>query len=401
MKRYCKYIDITDRNLISEATYTCLEEKYNRRDTIRMLSEYSHIQENILHDMYKIFGKRVLYPLIETIIDGIHQELINKRIVIKPIWYTVKIDGSSGKERRIGIQDIKQQIYDYIAVLGLNDMLRRIGEYQCASIKGRGQLMGAKCIERWMRNKSIRCAAKLDIKKCFESINHNKLMKWLKKYIKNNMLLYLIRKLVNTFEQGLSIGSYLSQFLCNLYMSRLYHEIHENMFHIRKHRDGTSSRVNLVKRSLFYMDDILILGSNNKHVHMAIKKIIKFAKKEMGLEIKDTWTAFTVPYKDRKYDKTFVDMMGYRAFRWHITIRRSIFKRIRRAYMRIWKYYKTHHKIPLRMAQRCMSYFGYFKHTDSCKVKKKYRVYRIKKMCRSVMRNESKIRMRTATCQNC
>ena len=69
--------------------------------------------------------------------------------------------------------------------------------------------------------------------------------------------------------------------------------------------------------------------------------------------------------------------------------------------MRIWKYYKTHHKIPLRMAQRCMSYFGYFKHTDSCKVKKKYRVYRIKKMCRSVMRNESKIRMRTATCQNC
>ena len=43
-------------------------------------------------------------------------------------------------------------------------------------------------------------------------------MRFLKKHI---------NKLISTFESGLSIGSYLSQFLCNLYMSQLYHEISE------------------------------------------------------------------------------------------------------------------------------------------------------------------------------
>lgn len=58
------------------------------------------------------------------------------------IWYREKIDGSSGKVRRIGIQNIKQQLYDYIAVEALKPVLKRIGEYQYASIKGRGTTKG-------------------------------------------------------------------------------------------------------------------------------------------------------------------------------------------------------------------------------------------------------------------
>ena len=37
------------------------------------------------------------------------------------------------------------------------------------------------------------------------------------------MLLWLIQKLIETFDEGgLSIGSYLSQFLCNLYLSQFF-----------------------------------------------------------------------------------------------------------------------------------------------------------------------------------
>ena len=52
--------------------------------------------------------------LINTVIDGIQQEIINKKYIVKPIRYRKQTDKCNGKIRNIGIQDIKQQIYDYI-----------------------------------------------------------------------------------------------------------------------------------------------------------------------------------------------------------------------------------------------------------------------------------------------
>lgn len=219
MKKYCKNIDITDRTLISRAVYCCIDGKYTRPDTIRMFSEYSGVKADKIRSLINDLGKYYIDPLINTVIDGIQQEIINKKIIIKPIWYKEKVDPSSFKIRKIGIQDIKQQIYDYIAVEGLHPLFCRIGEYQCAAIKGRGQIVGVKAIKRWMRNTNIKYAGKADIKKCYESISKQQMIKFLKKHVKNDLLLWLINKLISTFESGLSIGSYLSQFLCNLYMS--------------------------------------------------------------------------------------------------------------------------------------------------------------------------------------
>ena len=66
-------------------------------------------------------------------------------------------------------------------------------------------------------------------------------MGFLRKYVANEPLLWLIETLIRTFKQGLSIGSYLSQFLCNLYLSQVYHYMAESndVFKIRKHRNGT------------------------------------------------------------------------------------------------------------------------------------------------------------------
>ena len=401
IKKYCKNINITDRDLISRAVYTCIDDKYTRPDTLHMFKEYSGIKSSVILELIKSVGKHAVYPIIETVIDGMRQELINKEIIIKPIWYKEKIDPSSFKIRRIGIQDVKQQIYDYIAVEGLSPFLCRIGEYQCAAIKGRGQIKGVNIIKRWMRNKNIRYAGKADIRKCYESISKRQIMRFLKKHIKNDLLLWLINKLISTFEFGLSIGSYLSQFLCNLYMSQLYHEISENMYRVRKHRDGTSERVNLIKHVIFYMDDILILGTNAKDVHKAMDLIIKFSDKKLGLEIKSSWTVFMTKIEDKKNDNgQFIDMMGFRIYRWHVTIRRRVFKRIRRNYMLVRKMIKTHKKIPLIYARRCISYNGQIKNSDSFKFKRKYHVNEIIKVCKKVVRkyDKGKIYYRTATC---
>lgn len=401
MKKYCKNINITDRDLISRAVYNCIDDKYTRSDTLRMFEEYSGVNSKIICGLINEIGKCAIYPIIETIIDSIRQELINKEIIIKPIWYSEKVDPSSFKIRRIGIQDVKQQIYDYIAVEGLSPFFCRIGEYQCAAIKGRGQIKGVNIIKRWMRNKNIRYAGKADIHKCYESIGKRQMMHFLKLHVKNDLLLWLVNKLILTFEFGLSIGSYLSQFLCNLFMSQLYHEISENMYRIRKHKNRICERINLVKHVIFYMDDILILGTNAKDAHKAMDLIIKFADKKLGLEIKSSWTVFMTKIEDKKNDKgQFIDMMGFRIYRWHVTIRRRVFKRIRRNYMRVRKMIKTHKKIPLIYARRCISYNGQIKNSDSFKFKRKYHVNEIIKVCKKVVRNydKGKIYIRATTC---
>ena len=67
--------------------------------------------------MLKEGGKRALKGIVETVIDGIRQELIDRKLVMKPIWYSRKVDSSSGKVRDIGIQDIKQQITNVLQTM--------------------------------------------------------------------------------------------------------------------------------------------------------------------------------------------------------------------------------------------------------------------------------------------
>ena len=211
MKRLCKDVDITDRGLISRAVYACLNKKYKRNDVTKYLSQVSGLNQKYIRCIYHRYGKPAMYPFVEFAISEIQQEIINNTISFPDIWYREKVDGSSGKLRRIGIQNIKQQLYDYIAVEGLQPIFKRIGEYQYASIPGRGTTKGKEVISHWIRNKDMRYFVKLDVRKCFESIDHERLMDFLNKYIKNDLLLNLVHILIDSFECGLSIGSYLSQ----------------------------------------------------------------------------------------------------------------------------------------------------------------------------------------------
>lgn len=379
MKRLCKDVDITDRGLISKAVYACLDKKYKRNDVTRYMSQVSGLKENQIRCIYYRYGKKALYPIVEIIISDLQKEIISGSISFPRIWYRDKIDSSSGKVRRIGIQNIKQQLYDYIAVEGMRPILKRIGEYQYASIPGRGTTKGKQVISRWIKNRNMRYFVKLDVKKCFESIDHNLLVEFLEKHIKNEKLVWLIRTLINSFEKGLSIGSYLSQYLCNLYMSVLYHYIMECLYKTRR-----GKRISLIRHCIVYMDDILLIGSRKRDVEMAVKKIIQKAD-EMGLAIKDNWQV-------RSIDETPIDMMGFKIYRTHTEIRGRIFLRVRRSFRRARK------NITLRIAKKCLSYYGYLKHTDSRKIQKKWKVNKIIKKCKGVIRrNESKIFTSTAT----
>lgn len=378
MKRLCKDIDITDRGLISRAVYKCLDKKYKRNDVTRYMSQVSGLKENQIRYIHHRYGKRALYWITKAIIDILRKEIMTGNISFPSIWYRDKIDGSSGKVRRIGIQNIKQQLYDYIAVEGLEPILKRIGEYQYASIPGRGTTKGKEVISRWIKNRKAKYFVKLDVEKCFESIDHEKLMRFLESRIANNTLLSLIRTLIESFERGLSIGSYLSQYLCNLYMSILYHHIKEDLFKIRR-----GKRVNLVKFCMIYMDDILMIGAQKRDISVAVKSVIRKAN-EIGLKIKDN-------FQIKPIDGNCIDMLGFKIYRTHTEIRGRIFLRVRRCFRR------ARDNLTLRIAKKCTSYYGYLKHTDSKRIQRKWKVRKIIKKCKGVIRNESKIFAAAAT----
>lgn len=379
MKRFCKDVDITDRDLISRAVYACINKKYKRNDVIKYFSDVSGLSESQIRYIHFRYGKEALRPIVELIVSEIRKEIINKSVSFPHIWYRDKIDTSSGKVRRIGIQNIKQQLYDYIAVEGLNPLLKRIGEFQYASIPGRGTTKGKEVISKWTKDRKSRYFVKLDIRKCFESINHDLVMDFLKKRVKNNQLIYLIQILIDSFDCGLSIGSYLSQYLCNLYMSVLYHYIEENLYKTRR-----SKRVNLVRHCLIYMDDILLIGSQKRDLKKAISAVIAKAAK-MGLEIKPG-------YQIKEIGRNAIDMMGFKIYRTHAEIRGRIFLRIRRSFRRAAK------NPTIRIAKKCISYYGFLKHTNSRRIQKKWKVRKLIKKCKGVIKNESKILRAAAAC---
>lgn len=382
MKRLCKDIDITDRGLISRAVYACLNKKYKRNDVVKYLSQISGVKQEYIRCIYYRYGKSAMYPFTEIAILEIRNEIKSGNISFPEIWYREKVDGSSGKVRRIGIQNIKQQLYDYIAVEGLKPVLKRIGEYQYASIEGRGTVKGKEVISHWIRNRNMRYFVKLDVRKCFESIDQNKLMEYLRRLVKNEPLLDLIELLLRSFERGLSIGSYLSQYLCNLYMSILYHEIMENMYRVRRGKRG-EKRDNLVRHCLIYMDDILLIGSRKRNLEKAVKLTVQKAS-EMGLQIKPN-------YQVRQIDGNNIDMLGYKIYRTHTEIRGRTYLRVRRAFRRAQKH------LTEVIAKKCLSYNGYLKHTNSRRIQRKLKTEEMLQRCKELMKNEGKIYFATVT----
>ncbi len=400
MKRYCKNIKL-DAEWIKASMRECLSDKWSRLDVADFLTEF-YPEDVTARQMEHMLQQNV--SLADSLMDKaakrIEWEIKNRKVTFPEIRYSVRYDGNSGKLREIGVESIKQQIYDYVAVNALMELFeRKIGKYQCASVPGRGQVYGKKAIEKWIRKypDKTRVGAKADVRHCYPSINTKKLMKLLRKQVKNEDLLYLVETLIGSYKQGLSIGSYLSQWLCNYYLSFAYQYAQQKLFKVQKRR-GQEKRTRLFYKIIFYMDDILILGPRKADVKKAMLMMIQFFREELDLEIKPNWKLFQVDYigKDGKHHGDCIDMMGYKIYRDRAEVRRSIFLRARRAYLRLRKQVQRRMEIALDLAYRCISYFGWFKHSDSTNFKKKYGIEQLMKYAKRRVSIESKIHNRTA-----
>lgn len=399
MKRYLSKFNLS-YEFVKDSIYDCLDgrtsgnSRWTRFDTSMFIAEYVRewaLQDNcnvpsiseIAKNIRKIAreDKKKLYGFIDYIAGKILMEIKTKQIELEPIKYDERYDDASKKVRKIGISSMKQQCYDYIVVNACKEMLlAKIGHYQCASLKNKGQVFGKNAIETWIRTNPDKCrwVFKADVKHFYPSVNHNIIKKFLDRDIKNNDIKYTMFTLIDSYEEGLCIGSYLCQFLANYYLSYAYHYITEQLYTERR-----GKRQNLIHHALFYMDDILLLGSSKKNVKSAAKKLEKYLIDVLDLRLKPTYQLWPL-------DSRPIDMMGFKIYTFKTTIRKRIFNNANKVYVKV---KNSKHTMTLEEAYKVVSYYGYVKHSFGKKYNDKVKLDRTLEIAKEVISNANKSRI--------
>ncbi len=199
-------------------------------------------------------------------------------------------------------------------------------------------------------------ALKCDIKHYFETVDHEVSLSILRKRIKDDELLWLIKVILNNHKtpmpgKGMPLGNLTSQFLANVYLSELDYFV--------KHRLRA-------KYYLRYVDDFVILGKNRALLEQYKARIEDFLKRELKLELH--------PDKSRIVPlRSGITLLGFRVFYHYRLLKKSnqnrIFKRLEKFGMKFKRGEIKMEKILLSMA----GWEGYAKMANTYKLRMKVR----------------------------
>lgn len=169
------------------------------------------------------------------------------------------------------------------------------------SIKGRGIHKCLPKVKYAVQADKVKYYMQLDVKKFYPSINNEIMKTIVRRKIKCKDTLWLVDDIIDSCD-GIPIGNYVSQYLGNMYLSKLDHIMKENQ---------------RVKHYYRYCDDILILHDDKHYLH----KLLLVVKKELsdvGLKLKDNYSINKITNKDG------IDFLGYVTYPQKTLIRKTI-----------------------------------------------------------------------------
>jgi RNA-directed DNA polymerase len=401
MKTYCKNVVVNDVSVAEQAIHNCFKGKWKRREVRELLSRHCNYTPSQILQILKNGEKHLLNEAVHNLGPELIGRIDAKELNLPPTRSKTILDGSQKKQREIEVESYEHQIYDHMAVICMEELFRKkVGDFQCASIKRRGQIYAKKHIEKWLRldPEGTRVAVKCDAKKYYQNVCIPILIKLLKRDIgKNKTLLWLVTQLLRLMKKGLNIGSYLSQFMANYYMSYLYHFAENDLFIIRRSKRKGNVKVRMISHILIYMDDVLLTGANRKYILMAYHRLEEYAKKMLDITFKPSWRFFYVDYED-KYGVRHgcrIDMVGFYMYRNFTVVRDHIFLKGRKAFRKVERYLHKGWQITIQMAHRVMSYYGWFKNSDMRKWSKKHNVEPITNYCKKFISSHDKSKAKT------
>ncbi len=183
---------------------------------------------------------------------------------------------------------------------------------------------------------------KFDIRKYYQSIDHDILLNILSRKVKDEKLMCLFSEIIRS-APGVPIGNYISQWFGNLYLAYFDHYCKEEL---------------KAKYYFRYCDDVVILSSSKQYLHDIFNKITEYLDKELNLTIKGNYQIFPTSVRG-------IDFLGYRFFHDYTLVRKSIVKNF--------KHKLKHSQLKGdQLHSQLASYYGWFKHANAYNLLNKY-----------------------------
>jgi len=178
---------------------------------------------------------------------------------------------------------------------------------------------------------------KLDIKKFFDSVDHNILLSLIKKRIEDKDLFWLLEVIISSFEKGIPLGNITSQLFANICLNEL---------------DYFIKQILKIKYYIRYCDDFIMIRKDKNYLQNLIPKIACFLKQKLKLSLHPDKISL------RKYNQG-IDFLGYVSFP-HYRILRTRTKN------------RMFNKIN---SENLQSYLGILKHCNGYKLREE--IYKI------------------------
>ncbi len=204
------------------------------------------------------------------------------------------------KKREIKVAPFRDRVVHHVLHNTIEPVFEKsfiVDSYACRKNKGTHKAIRKlesflKLLNHKKTSKEIYCL-KCDVLKYFDNINHNILLNFIKKKVKDEMVLQLIKDIVYSTNKepgkGIPIGNLTSQLFANIYLNELDQFI--------KHKLK-------VKYYIRYMDDFLIIDCDKNKLQKNKKYIKNFLFKKLKLKLH--------PNKDNIFStKKGINFLGY------------------------------------------------------------------------------------------
>ena len=134
---------------------------------------------------------------------------------------------------------------------------------------------------------------KCDIRKFFDSIDHNILFNLISKKITDKNLLLLVKQIIYSFEKtygkGLPLGNVTSQIFSNIYLNELDQYVKHNL---------------KARCYVRYCDDFVIVSESRQYLEFCVEHLKQFCKEKLLLDIHPHKIIFRKAHQG-------VDFLGY------------------------------------------------------------------------------------------
>lgn len=185
---------------------------------------------------------------------------------------------------------------------------------------------------------------KVDIKKYFDSVPHERLFHLIARDADTEEMNWICERVVESHHvnprKGLPIGNLTSQVFANLYLNELDHFL--------VHKLG-------FKRCFRFMDDIVILHDNPEDLKELLKKLQHFCRSQLDLEIHPNKIFLRPVHRG-------IEFLGFHVNSHRRIIKPSNMARIKRRLKRLDGRLKTGKESPQRIRRRLISWMGYAIH---------------------------------------